>query len=156
MKLLSAAGGLALGPEGVRAVPVPQGTLGVVVRSTNGAPVVAAMRADSGADMATVYGAVAPSSRWLVLPAVGPSGGRSAIVLVNPGSSTERVTLRLLGRNGPVADGGDRTVEIPAGRTIVVKVSGKAPISVVVTAAGGTVVAAAMLGQPMPGGKQHE
>ena len=112
-------------------------------------------------------GATAGAARWLVLPGLPPSGGRGLLLLENPGRTAVRVSLGFIGRTGPpkVAPAGRLTV--PAGRMVVVDLSaaaGAKPITVVVAARGGTIVAAsasysrgggygATLGEPVVSGR---
>jgi len=165
-KALPGVSNVSVGAGSVRAIDVEPSSVGLVLRSTNGVPVVAARRlTGTGGDVATEAGANRAGTGWMILPSESPSGGKSFLVLENPGDRTAHVALRFLGRSGPIQARGVDRVDVPAGRTIVVDLSvstGKKPISVVVTAAGESVVAAsasypgggagytATLGEPIP------
>lgn len=140
-------GGMTLGPEAVRTMEV--GVLpdaGIVVRGTDDSAVVAAMRlVGDGGDAATIAGAARPERSWLVLPSLPPGGGRAFVVLENEGPTEARVTIRLLGPNGPVSAAGLQSFQVAPGRTVRVPLPPTVeatPLSAVVVAAEGTVVAA--------------
>jgi hypothetical protein len=144
-RLVSGPEGFSVGPGLVKTFePERVKDAGYVVASSNGRPLVAALRlAGPGGDAATIDGSATTANRWLVLPAVPPSGGRSFLVLQNPGRDRVDVTIRLIGGGGPVLLGpGSRTL-LP-GRTIRVTLPPQeGPVSAVVTARGGTIVASA-------------
>lgn len=168
-EVLSGIGDVSLGPQTVRRFDLESTSgVGVVVRSTNDIPVVAARQTSGHAgDLATESGAFVVAARWLVMPAVPGSGGSSLLAVQNPGGEDVNVALRLIGKAGPVDAPAIDRLTVPAGRTAIVHLSaaiGRKPISVVVTASGGTVVAgsasyslgggaySATIGEPIPGG----
>jgi hypothetical protein len=153
---------VAEGPDGVQTVSAPSTQIvhasgaatistpdfpgaGEVVRSVGGVPVAAALRLDGGnGDQATIAGAEAPSASWLVLGGVPEEGGDQLLVLQNPGTSTARVRVRLIGGSGALTSG-PGTVVVSGGRTITIDLAdfvGTTPVSALVTATGGTIVAA--------------
>ncbi len=168
-RLVSGVEGLSIGAGQVSSLdPGASAGLGVVVESTNQVPVVAARReVGEQGDLASMGGAAGGAAGWLVMPGLPPSGGRGLLLLENPGRTAVRVSLGFIGRTGPprVAPAGSLTV--PAGRMVVVDLSastGSKPITVVVAARGGTIVAAsasysrgggygATLGEPMVSGR---
>jgi hypothetical protein len=166
-RALSGVGDLSLAPGQVRLLDLSSTTdSGIVVRSTNHVPVVATRRlASDRGDLATAPGAATAASRWVVLPGTAPNGGRVLLVIENPGATAADVTLVLIARDGPVAAPAIDRLTVGPARTVAVDLSeatGPRPISIVVTARGGTVVAGAAsypaggdgfgvtLGEPMP------
>ena len=116
-----------------------------VVQSANRQPVAAILRlAGPRGDQATVTGAAAPRTAWLVLPALTPKGGRSFLVLQNPGRSGARLNVQVLGQDGVVAAPRLSAIVVPPGRTISLVLPGglvARPVTLVVRAQTGTVVA---------------
>jgi hypothetical protein len=118
---------------------------GMVVRSTNQVPVVLALRLTGpNGDLATLSGAPAPASAWLVMATAPPNGGTEFVVLENPGRTDAVVTFKLIGGGAapPLAP-----VTLPAGRTIQVPLSaavGKRSVCVEVHSEGGTIVASGL------------
>jgi hypothetical protein len=115
-------------------------------------------------DQATIDGAPRPAPRWLVVPTLPPAGGLGLLILENPGRTDVRASIRLIGADGPVAAALLEQVSVRAGRMLVVGlqgVAGHAPVSAIVVASTGTLVAgsasyslnglgyAATLGMPM-------
>jgi hypothetical protein len=142
---------LVSGPEGYSVGPGEAKTFqperlkdsGLVVSASNDRPTIAALRlAGTGGDSATINGTSNTASRWLVLPASPPSGGRTFLLVQNPGRGQVRVSFELIGRNGPASAIRERT--ILSGRTIRIALppQGGRPVSALVTARGGTIVAA--------------
>jgi hypothetical protein len=141
---------------------------GVVVRATNGVEFVATRRSDGeSADAATAGGEADPARAWVVLPATGPSGGGQLLVLQNPSRSPASLVLSYIGPDGRVAQPASDPLVVPGGRVRTVDLSivaEGAPVSVVVTATDGTIVAgcssysadgdgyASTLGVPIPSG----
>ena len=115
-----------------------------MVQSDNRQPVGAVLRvAGPRGDQATVTGAAAPRRAWLVLPALTPKGGRSFLVLQNPGRSGARVSVQALGQGGVVPAPRLAAIGIPPGKTISVALSaalGARPVAMVVRAQTGTIV----------------
>jgi Family of unknown function (DUF5719) len=144
-RLVSGPEGFSVGPGNVKTFePERVKDAGYLVASSNGRAFVAALRlAGPGGDTATIEGSAATADRWLVLPAVPPSGGRSFLVLQNPGRGRVDVAIHLLGSGGPVLGGPASRTLLP-GRTIRITLpSQEGPVSAVVTARGGTIVASA-------------
>jgi hypothetical protein len=141
-------GGVSVAPHGVRTLVVDGlPDAGVVVHGTEGAAVVAAMRlsGEEGGDSATITGEWRAGPSWLVMPTLPPAGGRAFLVLENPGRVIARVTVRLLGEDGLLTAAGLQSLPIGAGRTIQIPLPASgdaAPLSAVVTAEEGTLVAA--------------
>jgi hypothetical protein len=153
---------VAEGPDGVQTVSAPSTQIvhastaatistpdfpgaGDVVRSVGQVPVAAALRLDGGdGDQATIAGAEAPASSWVILSGVPEEGGDQLLVLQNPGTRAAEVEVRLIGGSGALTSG-PGTVVVPGGRTITIDLSdfvGTTPVSALVTASEGTIVAA--------------
>ena len=96
-----------------------------------------------GGDPASLGGSPAPAKRWLALPALPPTGGRSFLLLQNAGRGQVDVSFRLIGSEGPSA-ASIRPRAILPGRTIriILPAQGSGPLSALVIARGGTIVAA--------------
>lgn len=145
-RVVSGPDGIALGSGEVRTIEVEGLTGGAIVQSDNRLPVSAVLRAvGPHGDEATVTGTPTPAKAWLILPGLTPRGGRSFLVLQNPGRSGVRVSVQLLGQSGIVAAPRLSAVSLPPGRTISVALPGplSRPVTAVVRAQGGTVVAGA-------------
>jgi len=161
-RVVSGPAGISLAPGEVRTMDLDGLTGAAVVQSDNRQPALAALRvAGPRGDQATVTGTPTPEPTWLVLPALTPKGGRSFLVLQNPGRSRLRITVQLLGPSGIVPAPRLSSISLPPGRTISVALpASSGPVTALVRAQGGTLVAgaasypagggyAAMLGQPM-------
>jgi hypothetical protein len=140
-------GGITLQPEGVRTIEVDElADASVVVHAPQDQAVAVAMRlAGEGGDGATITGAPRAVSSWLVMPTLPPSGGRAFLVLENPGPEAARISVQMLGPAGPLAAAGLESIPLPPGRTIQVSLPASAegePLSAIVTAESGTLVAA--------------
>ena len=145
-RVVSGPDGISLAAGEVRTIDLKGLTLGAVVQSDNHQPVCVVLRvAGPRGDEATVTGTPAASRAWLVLPALTPKGGRSLLVLQNPGRSGLRLAVQLLGPSGVVPAPRLSAISLPPGRTIsvVIPVSASRPLTAVVRAQGGTVVAGA-------------
>jgi hypothetical protein len=145
-KVLSGVGAISLGPGAVRLVELGDLTdAGVVIRSTNHVPIVATRRAaGERGDVATGGGAPEAAARWIVLPSLTPAGGRILLLLENPGRTDADVGLVFLGRGGGIEAPAVDRLTVKSNRMVVVDLSsalGARPITVVVTAGGGTIVA---------------
>jgi hypothetical protein len=165
-RLLSGENGAQIAGAAVRtqALAIPQNN-GVVVQSMNHVAFVVSRRlTGTKGDQATIDGAPRPAPRWLVVPTLPPAGGLGLLILENPGRTDVRASIRLIGADGPVAAALLEQVSVRAGRMLVVGlqgVAGHAPVSAVVVASTGTLVAgsasyslnglgyAATLGMPM-------
>jgi hypothetical protein len=145
-QIVSGASSFTLQPGAVKTLAFSQfpGST-VVVRSDNKEPVVATARAIGPlGDPATLAGAAAPSKAWLVMPAVTPSGGKSFLVLQNPGDAGIRVSVQLIGPNGTIRASRFSAVLVPPGKTMVLGLTGPAkaaPVTAVARAQSGTFVA---------------
>ena len=145
-RLLSGLDGIQLEPDSAKVFDL--GNLpeaGIVVQSTNGVPFVASRRVGGArGDSAGVSGSPLPSAAWIVLPPTPPGGGRVTLMLQNPGQAAASVTLTLIGRRGVIPAPAIGQVQVPGSRMVVVDLStaiGRRPVSVVIQANGGTVVA---------------
>jgi len=168
-RVLSGVGGVSLAAQSIRALDLDATGAGLVVRSTNGVPVVAARRVvGERGDVATIDGSPQDHRTWMVLPTSPPTGGHTYLILENPGTTSASVTVRLLGKGGEVSSPSLGVLVVPAARTIVVDLFGQVrlkPITVIVSASTGTVVAASAsyaaggggyastLGLPVPAGR---
>jgi hypothetical protein len=136
--------GLTVGPGEVKTFsPERMKDAGLLVDSTNGRPILVAVRLTGPrGDSAIVSGTSTTARRWLVLPTLPPVEGRSIVLVQNPGRSRVEVSFRLIASEGSAAS--IRSRSIPPGRTIKVVLPNRAgrPVSAVVTARGGTIVAA--------------
>ena len=170
---------VAQGPSGQRVVSVPEGlsvgadevrtfepgrlkNAGLLVEADNDRPVAVSLRLTGPfGGTAGLNGASSSAARWLIMPALPPSGGKAFLVIQNPGPRQVQVSFRLIGTKGAVV-GSISPRAIPGARTIRVALpQGDRPISALVTAEGGTIVAsiasyssgrasyAATLGMPM-------
>jgi hypothetical protein len=143
--LVSGPEGYSVGPGEVKTFqPERVKNSGLLVTASNDQPILAALRLDgSSGDSATLIGSPVTSRRWLVLPALPPSDGHSFLLVQNPGRGPVTVTFRLIGADGPAPPLRQRT--ILSGRTIRITVppQTEVPLSVLVSARGGTIVAAA-------------
>jgi hypothetical protein len=145
--VISGIGGLSLGSEQVLGYEVEaERPIGTVVESTNRIPIVAARRlTGTNGDPATITGADTSYRRWLVLPTLPLSGGHELLVVENPGLKDVRLSVQLIGAAGPVAAGDLASSVVRAGRTLVLDlttVAGGRPVSALLSAEGGTIVAA--------------
>jgi Family of unknown function (DUF5719) len=141
------------GPEPISLAPGEVKTVGFAefegagaeVRSDNKEPVVATLRVTGPqGDPATVVGTAAGAGSWLVMPCAPPEGGKSFLVLQNPGHTDLRLSVQLIGTDGAVPAPRLSFVLLPAGRTITIGLSGPAkgrPVSALVRAESGTFVA---------------
>lgn len=89
---------------------------------------------EPSADLAATAGAPAPSDRWLVLPAVGPGGGPSALLLQNVMDTEVEATVTLLGTTGSL--GTPTTVTVPPRATVRVAIPGGTPAAALVEGEG--------------------
>jgi hypothetical protein len=90
-------------------------------------------------------GAADPARAWLVMPSASPGGGKAFLVLQNPGRTGLRLSVQLIGADGPVDSTRFSAVLVPAGRTLSLVLGGvtkAGPVSAVVRAESGTFVAA--------------
>jgi uncharacterized protein DUF5719 len=144
-RLVSGPEGLSVGPDQVKTFQLERVKgAGLVVAASNGRPMVATLRLTGPrGDSATLDGSSTTAGRWLVLPALPPSGGRSFLLLQNPGRSKVEVSVRLIGTGGPIPSS-IRQRSILPGRTIriIVPSQGDLPVSALVTTRGGTIAAA--------------
>jgi hypothetical protein len=144
-RLVSGPEGFSVGPGEVKTFqPERVKDSGLLVAASNDQPILAALRLGGPAgDSATLIGSSTTSMRWLVLPVLPPSDGRSFLLVQNPGREHVTVTFQLIGSDGPAAPLRQRT--ILSGRTIRITLPSQVgrPVSVLVSARGGTIVAAA-------------
>jgi uncharacterized protein DUF5719 len=144
-RVVSGPEGLSVGPDEVRTFESggPRNA-GLLVEATSDRPVVASLRLTGPlGDSAGLNGASAAAARWLVMPALPPSGGKAYVMIQNPGSRPVQVSFRLIGMKGGVVASISPRV-IPAARTIRVALpsSDGRPVAALVTGRGGTIVAA--------------
>ncbi len=124
---------------------IPAGIDGwVLVRSTNGVPVVAERLDGGNADaeesgLAAVTGSPVQAQEWILPHASGPAGDVAQLVIVNPSPSAD-ATVSLRADTGGVSQElpGAASVVVPAGSRVVVSLSSEAlgleAISVLVSA----------------------
>jgi hypothetical protein len=168
-KLVTGLDPVSLGPGEVKAFGLGGlADAGVVVQSSNRVPVVAVRRTVGESGDAAVLGGEGDGARaWVVLPAVAPEGGSQLLLLQNAGRVDASVSLILIGRSGPIDNPSTDSMVVPSGRLVTVdlsSVSADSPVSVLVTASQGTIVAgcasysldgkgyAGTLGVPVPSG----
>jgi hypothetical protein len=112
--------------------------------ATTGAPAIAARRiAGPTTDLGATGGSPAPATSWVVLPTVACSPNVPGLVLVNPGSADETVTVHAL-PDGEGPSPRDTTVSVPAARAIGAPrgfLSVDPTAAVVVTSSGGPILA---------------
>jgi hypothetical protein len=134
-----------------------------ILEATNGQPLAVAMAvAGQKGDEDTILGSPSGFPGWLVLPSGPPKGGRSVLVLVNPGQIAAQITLSLFGPGGPLPS--PAPISVGPGRLIIVTLPspGGMAVSVMARAQSGTIVAgtasysagggyAATLGLPISG-----
>jgi hypothetical protein len=141
-------GTLSLEPEQVRAFGVQDSSaVGVVVEVEPGAQVAAQRHVvgESG-DPALIGGSLLSRSRWVVSPTLPPTGGRTTLVLENPGQDQAMITLELIGPEGTIPAGVFQHLTVSPGRSLTVdlgRIVGDQPVSALLTATEGTVVAGA-------------
>lgn len=102
-----------------RAYPVQtEGPSSILVAAAGNQPVMAAALRSllSGGDTAVTGGGLAPSSAWVVLPAVAGTPATPGLILVNPGAEEAEVTLTLLGRPDAAGLPEPIVVRVPPGR----------------------------------------
>jgi hypothetical protein len=124
-----------------------EGASTIDLRAAEGAAGVAAARRTYGvnADQASTAGAVAPSSAWVVLPAVAGEPNTPGLFLWNPGPEAIEVTLSRFTSEGEADDGATATVQIAPGRSVRApgEFSARAPTAAVLaTSTQGTFVPA--------------
>ena len=166
-QLVSGPNGVSVPPQTAMSIPVGGlANAALDVTTTNRESVVAVLELTGpGGDSATLEGAPAPAAAWVVLPSLPPVLGRTYLVVENPGRVAAQVSLTTIGNGGAVATGVPATITVAPGRTrsISLPEPGGVPVSVLVRALTGSVVAgsasfslngfayAATLGTPMPG-----
>jgi hypothetical protein len=161
--LISSVEGVSVAPQSVSTLAIDAvANAGILASATNQRGFVAALRlVGPNGDPAELAGTSAPSRRWLVVPATPPDAGRTLLVVQNSGQEVARLTISLLGPDGPVpTPAALASIEVPPGRTISLPVRARAgvPLSVAVVASSpivagvtGTIPAgySATLGLPM-------
>jgi hypothetical protein len=146
-RVVSGATSVSLGPDQVRTLVFSNfpGS-SAVVRSDNKQPVVAAMRVSGPqGDPATVVGATDAARSWLVLPSTPPTGGKAFLVIQNPGRAGLKLSVALIGPDGPIVSSRFSAVLVRPGETTSLALAGLAkggPVSAVIRGEGGTFVAA--------------
>ena len=143
-RLVSGPEGFSVGPGEVKTFqPERVKDAGLLVAGSNGRPMIAALRLTGPReDSATLNGSSTTAGDWLVMPTLPPTGGRSFLFLQNPGRRRVEVSFQLIGSEGP-SPASIRTRTIPPGGTIwiILPPQGDRPVSAVVSARGGTIVA---------------
>lgn len=117
---------------------------GVVVVGEGERGFVAQRRMHREGEEASTGGVVEGAERWVAHPVVPPAGGASSLLLQNPGDVPAEVALRLLTSEGPAEAPSIARVVLPAGHQRVIPLAdlvGEEPVSVLVEAATGRVVA---------------
>jgi len=166
-EVLSGNEGVSVAPQSVLSFSAKHmAGAGLLVESTNkGRIAAAAILAGPGADTATMDGAAAAASSWLVLPTLPAGGGKTVLILQNPGRAPVDVAIRVIGDNGSLQLTGVGSRTVSAGRTVMVplRTATGLPVSAIATSKDGTFVAAeasyvgngtgyaATLGLPMTG-----
>lgn len=145
-RLLPDMSDISFGPEGVRTFALDVETQeGALVRSVNGRPILATARiAGSGDDGVTINGAARSYRRWLVLPALPPTGGKASLVVSNPGLEPARIAVELLGQAGPVPSRELEALAVPPGATRAWQLpldDQGFPVSALVRSSGASIVA---------------
>ncbi|HJP65664.1 MAG TPA: hypothetical protein VKA30_05095 [Actinomycetota bacterium] len=142
-RVVSGVEGLSIGPDSAAAFPVTATFAGVAVQATNRARVAVERRAaGTNGDPALVGPAPVAGDRWLLLPTMGPGGGRALLVVQNPGQAPADVKVELLGPAGHLP-GAPTSFRVAAGRAVVIELTGPSqdrPVSALVAATGGTIV----------------
>jgi hypothetical protein len=118
---------------------------GLKVESTNRARLaIAAVLTGPGKDTATMDGAPAAASQWLVMPTLPAGGGQGVLILQNPGRAVVDLSIQIIGANGTLELPGTGARSVPAGRTLVVSLQTATgfPVSALVRTKHGTIVAA--------------
>ncbi len=138
---------------------------GFVIGTSDGGTMAAALRVvGPKGGVATIAGTPHAGAGWLVLPTLPATGGTARLILENPTKASATVRVTLIGPNGVVAaPPGLAQVTVPPEATVSVFLpSSDIPLSAVVTATKGAVVAggssqsiggdafAATVGVPMP------
>ncbi len=120
-----------------------QASVSTIVQARSGAVVAAVLQeysSGSTSGLSLRLGATAPQSRWAFPRSVDVTGGRTAFVVFNPGSTDEQVTVSTRIASGPLAP---FTVSVPAGSTssVVTSTATRVPANVdystMISAAGG-------------------
>ncbi|HEX2069196.1 MAG TPA: DUF5719 family protein [Actinomycetota bacterium] len=118
----------------------------LVLESTNGRQVATGVVVEAEEkDSAAVGGVLRAEDAWLVLPGTPPDGGRQLLILQNPARTEASVRLSFIGPDGPFRGAEVGSVQVPGGRTVEREIPagpGGQPLSVIVRAERGTVVAA--------------
>jgi hypothetical protein len=94
-------------------------------------------------DRAATSGSPVAATGWVVVPATGPQGGRSILQIQNPGAGPVTAAVTLFGAEGPVGADGLDAVNVPAGRSVSIRLDDITPdpVTAVVRASGGVVAA---------------
>jgi hypothetical protein len=138
-------GALPLGPHQVLAYGVEDpSALGLVVEAASRGQVAAQRRVTGeGGDPALIGGSPVSRPRWLLLPSLPPKGGRTTMVVENPGRATAAIRLQLFGSDGPVPAGIFERFTVSPGRSLTLdlgRVVGNEPVSALLTTTEGTIV----------------
>ena len=91
-------------------------------------------------DVASTAGVSEPSGRWIALPAVGPEGGESTLLIQNPAAEEVEATITFLGPDGPVGE--PLVVSVLPSSTLRVPLPEGPPPAAVVDAGDGRLVVA--------------
>jgi len=145
-RLVSGAEGLSLAADAVRTFePARLKDAGLLVEDSNGRPVISAVGLTGPrGDSAGLNGSTVAARRWLVMPGLPPTGGRAYLLVQNPGRHPVEVSFRLIGA-GATPPRSILPRVVLSGRTmkLALPLQGGRPVSVLVDADGGTIVAAA-------------
>jgi hypothetical protein len=151
-RLLSGPNGISLAAGEVRTIDLQGLAAATIVQSDNAQSLCAIVRVrGAGGQKTSVTGGPGPARQWLVLPALSPKGGRSFLVVHNPGRSRVRIAVQFLGTSGVLAESRLGAISLPPGRTFTVRIRGSRPAAVVLRSHGGSVVVGAA-SHPADGG----
>lgn len=117
----------------------------LLVAADGPTPLVAQRRLVMATEQASTAGSPGGAARWVALPAMTPEGGTASLLLQNPEDEVAEVRLRLLTLDGPAEAPSIARIVLPPGRLRILPLGdlvGTQPVSVLVEADIGTVVAA--------------
>lgn len=134
-----------LAPRSAETVELEAQGRTLVVVAEGEEPFVAARRLVRDQDHAGTAGAVEGGTRWVAVPATGPGGGSSVLVVENPGDEVADVRISLLTAEGRAEVPSIGRFALPAGRARSISLEdlvGEEPVSALVETTQGVVVVA--------------